>query len=131
MQASFDYERVLTPIGFTWLPIARVEIAFGNQREQLDMTCDSGSDLTLIPHQVGLSLGMRRGRAAKASLSGIAGGTPYVLKRVTLRIGPISVKCRVAWALSDDVPILLGRCDVFDRLTVTFDGRRRRVTFQK
>ena len=34
-----------------------------------------------------------------------------------------------AWAQTDDVPILLGRSDVFDRLAVTFSGRERRVAF--
>ncbi|GEM_PF-6176724 len=53
-RVSFEYERVLTPIGFTWIPIARVCLTFGRRRLELDMTCDSGADLTLIPHQVGL-----------------------------------------------------------------------------
>lgn len=95
------------------------------------MTCDSGADLTLIPHQVGLSLGMRRGTDAIATLSGIAGGTPYLLRRATLRLGLIQLRSRVAWAQRDDVPMLLGRTDVFDRLSVTFDGRRRRMTFRQ
>jgi len=74
---------------------------------------------------------MRRGTQAIATLSGIAGGTPYLLKTATLRLGPIRLRCRLAWAQSEDVPMLLGRTDVFDRLSVTFDGRRRRVYFRR
>lgn len=130
-RASFEYDRVLTPIGFTWLPVARAVIAYGRSRMRLDLICDSGADLTLIPLQVGLHLGMRRDETDAATLGGIGGGTPYLLRRVTIHLGPIRVRCRLAWALTDDVPLLLGRMDVFNRLLVTFDGKRRRVTFQQ
>ncbi len=130
-RVSFAYERALTPIGFTWIPMARVSLSHWRRRLELDMTCDSGADLTMVPFQVGKSLGMRRGTQTIATLSGIAGGTPYLLRSVTLRLGPIRLRCRLAWAQSEDVPMLLGRTDVFDRLRVTFDGRRRRVTFRQ
>jgi hypothetical protein len=125
---SFDYERVLTPIGFVWLPVARVTLRHGKAALELDMTVDSGADLTMLPYQVGLSLGFKRGTSRLSMLSGIAGGTPYLLKKATLEIGPIRLRSRVAWAQTDDVPILLGRCDVFDRLTVSFSGMERQVT---
>jgi hypothetical protein len=93
------------------------------------MTVDSGADLTMLPYQVGLSLDFRKGASRPSMLSGIAGGTPYILKKLILEIGPIRLRSRVAWAQTDGVPILLGRCDVFDRLTVSFSGMERRVTF--
>lgn len=92
------------------------------------MTVDSGADLTMLPFQVGLSLGFRKGTSHASTLSGIAGGTRYLLKKATLEIGPIRLRSRVAWAQTDDVPILLGRCDVFDGLTVTFSGIKRQLT---
>jgi len=126
---TFDYERVLTPIGFVWLPVARVTLRHAKAALELDMTMDSGADLTMIPLQVGISLGFSKGAAHASMLSGIAGGTPYLLKKATLEIGPIRLHSRIAWAQIEDVPILLGRCDVFDRLTVSFHGRARQVTF--
>jgi hypothetical protein len=93
------------------------------------MTVDSGADLTMIPLLVGSSLGFHKGSAHASTLSGIAGGTPYLLKKAMLEIGPIRLRARLAWAQTDNVPILLGRCDVFDRLTVSFDGKGRRVSF--
>lgn len=74
--------------------------------------------------------GFTMGKSRASTLSGIAGGTPYLLKKVFLEIGPFRILSRIAWALRDDVPMLLGRTDVLDRLVVTFNGRRRRVTFR-
>jgi hypothetical protein len=39
--------------------------------------------------------------------------------------------CRVAWAQRDDVPMLLGRVDVLDRLIVTLDGPQRKASFRE
>lgn len=127
----FPYERILTPIGFVWIPLARVEISRQSIRMELDMIVDTGADLTMIPYQVGVNLGLRRGRSRITTLSGISGGTPYVLKRVSFRIGPFRVSARTAWAQRDDVPMLLGRVDMLDRFKVIFDGRRRRVTIRR
>jgi len=45
---TFDYERVLTPIGFVWVPVARVKQRHGRNALELDMTVDSGVDLTML-----------------------------------------------------------------------------------
>src|ERR1051326_561111 len=110
---TFDYERVLTPIGFVWVPVARVILRHQRNALELDMTVDSGADLTMVPYQVGISLGFRRGKSHVSTLSGIAGGTPYVLQKALLEIGPIRLRSRLAWAQTDDVPILqIGRAHV-------------------
>jgi hypothetical protein len=128
-QAIFDNERVLTPIGYVWVPVVRVRLRHGGNALDLDMTVDSGADLTMLPYQVGLNLGFRKGTSRMSRLSGIAGGAPYLLKKAGLEIATIRLRRCVAWAQTDDVPILLGRCDVFDRPTISFNGRERRVTF--
>lgn len=56
---TFDYERVLTPIEFVWVPVVRVKLSHGKNALELGMTADSGADLTMLPYQGGLSLGFR------------------------------------------------------------------------
>lgn len=51
------------------------------------MTIDSGADLTMIPLQVGLGLGMSAGKSPIRYLSGITGGLPYILRRLTIQLG--------------------------------------------
>jgi hypothetical protein len=127
--ASFKFTRVLTPVGFSYLPIAEVEIRFGRRSVRIEMTVDSGADLVMIPRYVGHDLGLSLRGSAVRNLAGIGGGVPYVLKRVKLGIGSIALDARIAWAQRDDVPALLGRMDVFDRLRITFDGKRRDLVF--
>ncbi len=130
-EARFEFVRVLTPVGFVLVPVARIRLTYDGRTAELEMTIDSGADLTMIPFQVGLVLGMKPGRSAVRRLSGVAGGIPYILRVVRLGIGPFNIKSRVAWAQLDDVPILLGRADVFNRFRITFDERRRLVAFRR
>lgn len=126
---SFTFSRVLTPVGFSYLPIAEVDIRFARRSVRIEMTVDSGADLVMIPRYVGHDLGMILRKSPVRNLAGIGGGVPYVLKRVRLGIGSIGLSARIAWAQRDDVPALLGRMDVFDRLHITFDGKRRELIF--
>jgi len=128
---SFPYERVLTPIGFVWIPVARVRLFNRSNALELDMTVDTGADMTMVPFQVGLNLGLRRGKTRLSILSGISGRTAYLLKKVAIEIGPFRFAVRIAWAQDDLVPALLGRTDVLDHLRTTFDGPRRQVHFAK
>ena len=127
--ARFNFRRVLTPIGFVRVPTARVVLSHGRKTVELEMTIDSGADLSMIPYQVGVGLGLATGKTVH-NLSGVAGGLPYLLRRVLFRLGPFSFHARVAWAQRDDVPILLGRAGVFDRFAITFDEHRNSVTFR-
>lgn len=121
---------MLTPAGFVWVPIAQVRLSHGSRSLDVEMTVDSGSDLVMFPYQVGVLLGMERGTGPVKQLSGIAGAVPYVMKRVGIRIGPFSFRAKAAWAQDDEVPLLLGRADVFKRFVVSFDERRRTGTIR-
>jgi len=37
----------------------------------------------------------------------------------------------VAWSMTEEVPLLLGRMDVFERFRITFDERNRIVDFRE
>lgn len=112
-----------------YVPTARVILSHGKKSVELEMTIDSGADLSMIPYQVGVGLGLGSGKAVH-NLSGVAGGLPYLLRRLHFRLGPFSFLARVAWAQRDDVPMLLGRADVFDRFVITFHEHRSVITFR-
>lgn len=127
-RASFPFERVLTPLGFVWLPVARVTFSNRDRSLEMDAVVDTGADLTMIPLQFGLDLRLKPAHGDLRTLTGISGVTPYLLRRVRLQIGSILLESRIAWAQSDEVPVILGRTDALERLKCTFDGPKRRLT---
>ena len=92
---------------------------------------DSGADITLIPLSLGKLLGFRLDQQKVEQIGGIRGGIPVVYTKSIMRIGKEEFSIRVAWALIEDVPPLLGRTDVFDIFRVTFEQYKDLIIFEK
>jgi hypothetical protein len=118
-------------VGIILRPVASVLLSTSAATLEVAMYIDSGADMTLIPFRLGRALGFRQRPSDRiVELSGIGGaGVPYAVRRARMRIGDISLKIRLAWALIEEVPPLLGRLDIFPRFRIIFDERRLRVTF--
>lgn len=97
------------------------------------MYVDSGADITLIPFSVGKLIGLCRTRRDKLQrIFGVGrSSVPVLLKRVSMRIGSSEFDARVAWSQVEDVPLLLGRMDVFARFNITFKEKLRLTTFSE
>jgi len=129
---SFRYRREPSAaFGSILRPVASCFLSTNAAQFEVAMYIDSGADMTVIPFHLGRSLGFRQRPTDRVlELSGISGaGVPYVLRTARLRIGEQSFTIRLAWALIEEVPLLLGRVDVFPRFQILFDERRHRVIF--
>jgi hypothetical protein len=88
------------------------------------MFVDSGADYTLLPQTLGDVLGLRKEINDTLHRSkGVGGSIWVVMRRLQMRIGGHRFPVDVGWASTDDVPLLLGRADVFDRFDVRFSQR--------
>ena len=93
------------------------------------MYIDSGADISLIPRQLGDVLGLSFSKGQVSSIRGIGKGTiSVIISNVDAIIGTRTLKTRIAWALTEDVPLILGRLDIFDAFKVTFDQKNSIVT---
>ena len=53
----------------------------------------------------------------RGEIQGIGEGTvPYVLSQVRFQIEGTEVSARIGWALIEEVPFILGRLDIFQRI---------------
>ncbi len=96
---------------------------------QTFMYIDSGADMSLVPLQFGRALGLVLSKDTR-EIRGIGGrAIPVIMSRVKMRIGRKVLNARIAWSLTEDVPLILGRMDVFDVFKVTFDQAKRMVRF--
>lgn len=105
--------------GIVERPVARVIV---NRQFPEWMYVDSGADITLIPLSIGQLVGLRRtGNDRIQRIFGVGrSSVPVLIKWVSMRLGTIEFRARVAWSQVEDVPLLLGRMDIFKRFNVSF-----------
>ena len=92
---------------------------------------DSGADTTLIPFSTGEFLGLTYKESEVVKIGGLIGTTKAIRKKVTVKIGEVEFILNVTWALTESVPALLGRKDVFDKFDVTFKQKDGIVIFEE
>lgn len=92
---------------------------------------DSGADITMIPLSLGKLLGFEVDESEIQQIGGISGSVPVIYKKATMKIGAKDFSVRIAWALVEDVPPLLGRTDIFDAFKVTFEQYKGVIVFDE
>jgi hypothetical protein len=87
----------------------------------------------MIPYRFGKALRLERtARDRIRRIRGIAGrSVPYLVKRLTFIFGRRKISARVAWSMTEEVPLLLGRMDVFEKFRIIFDERSGVVDFRE
>jgi len=95
------------------------------------MYVDSGADMTLIPSDFGKLLGMDLSKN-RSALAGVTGAPMKVsLQSTETRIGASVQQAKVAVALRNDVPYLLGRDGVFKAFKITFEEYKQLTSFRR
>lgn len=92
---------------------------------------DSGADVTLIPLSLGKLVGLSRDERKVEHIGGIRGRVPVIYSQMLMKIGGIEIKTKVAWALIEEVPPLLGRQDIFDAFHIIFKQDKEQIIFEE
>ena len=110
-------------------PVARIILINGKTQVPEMVYVDSGADVTLIPRSVGELLNFKIEPDDKIEeVKGIGErGIPIVIKKVKIKIGEKLIDARIAWSLVEEVPLLLGRVDIFKLFDVTFEKERKTI----
>lgn len=130
---KFRYRKESSRItGATLRPVAEVLLEAGREKIEAAMYIDSGADITMVSLELGKALGFKQlPKDEILEIKGVSGGgVPYVLKKANLVINGETLPIRLAWALIEDVPLLLGRLDIFPKFKITFDERNELVIFE-
>ena len=133
MAVEFEFRPFWHPLfGEQCRPYATLQLSYAERSVWADFLIDSGADVMLIPYKVGLNLGLSvRLNEPVYTLGGVAMGLPVVYRTIKVRIGVHEISCRVAWALSEKAPAVLGRLDIFDAFHVEFRQDERKTVFTK
>ena len=130
---KFRYRKESSIITGTVLrPVADVILESGDFKVEAALYVDSGADVTMISLELGKALGFKQSPKDEIrEIKGVSGsGVPYILKRAILIINGKRLNIRLAWALIEEVPLLLGRMDVFNKFKITFDEKQELITFR-
>lgn len=130
MEIVFDFrEEVSRIFGPIKRPVAEV-IFKNNEKEILEYPyVDSGADISLISKSVGDSLGFTIEKTDEITeIKGISEReVPIIIKNVKMKIGEKIFDTRIAWALIEEVPLLLGRTDVFNLFDISFNKNTKTI----
>lgn len=130
MEIEFNFREEQSRIfGKILRPVARISIINNEIEIPEHLYVDSGADITLIPKSIGELLGFKIENIWEITeIKGIGEqGIPIVIKKVKMKIGEKIFETRIAWALVEDVPLLLGRLDVFNLFSICFDKNSKTI----
>jgi len=123
MEIEFDFRKEESRIfGYILRPVAGITFINNGREIWESVYVDSGADVTLISKSVGDALDFKIEK--EDSITEIKGvgerGVPIIVKKVKIKVGEKLFEARVAWALVEEVPLLLGRTDVFNLFNICF-----------
>jgi hypothetical protein len=92
---------------------------------------DSGADVTLIPLSLGRLLGLEVDEEKIEEIHGVGKqGIPIIFENIRVKIADYIFKTKIAWALIEEVPPLLGRIGIFDNFHVNFKQDEEIIEFE-
>ena len=130
MEIEFDFRKEESRIfGAIWRPVASVTLIHEEREIWESVYVDSGADVTLISKSVGDALGFKIEKEDNITeIKGVGErGVPIIVKKVKIKVGEKLFEARVAWALVEEVPLLLGRTDVFNLFDICFMKNEKTV----
>jgi len=119
-------------LGKVLRPVAEIDIrANGAEWFPTLMYVDSGADISLVPRSFGQLLGLDVSKNL-GEVRGIGEAVvPLSLQTVKMKIGPDTVEVKIAVALINEVPYILGRHDFFKFFKVTFEEYSKKIVVEK
>ncbi len=113
-------------------PVAQMEIrAGGGEWFPVIMYIDSGADISLVPRNFGDLLGLDLSKNL-GQVRGIGEAiVPLSLQDVEFKVDKHEVKVKIATALINQVPYVLGRYDFFKLFKISFQEYEKKVLMEK
>ena len=129
----YNFRKEKSSLGEILRPIADVVLESKGFKIEVPMYIDSGADISMIPLNLGKSLGFKQEKSdIIREIKGVSGaGIPYIVKKVGLILNGERLMIRIAWALVEQVPILMGRTDIFNKFRIVFNERKKYIDFEK
>jgi hypothetical protein len=132
-EIRFKGKKVRTPeIGEIWIPTAEIELITDKKNYFCEMIVDSGADITLVPRSLGEFLGFSFAKEKIREIRVIGEqAIPYIIRSINIKIGKYLFKSRIGIALIEEIPLILGRLDVFDHFDIELKQNSKVTVFKR
>lgn len=129
---TFPFQFKEIDFGKLFNPLVLLPVRTPNGWQSLWFLVDSGADTTVFPLRLAEKLGIRHLTGAKTSLFGIGKQALDAFPgKLTFQINGTEVNVRCYFTNSQVSSLLLGRLDVFERYSVTFDSSKKMIVFDE
>ena len=123
----FPYKRVRSDIfGVASIPVAKI-ILQGREEIAVDVIVDSGAVISIFPRSLCDLLGLDFDEGKGASVRTATGEEIRIrVHKVKMRVGEYAFDARAAFSENENVPYVLGRLDILDKIEIRLekDGTR-------
>ena len=128
----FPYKRVQSDIlGEVSIPVAKIFLQ-GREEIGVDVIVDSGAVISIFPRSLCdlLELNFEEGKGASVRT---ATGEEIRIRihKVKMRIGDYSLNVRAAFSESENIPYVLGRLDILEKVEIRFERDRTRFLMRQ
>lgn len=130
MRAEFAFKEEKSGLfGIIKRPVAAVTFVNGEKEILESLYVDSGADITMLPKSVGELLGFKMEKTDEIKeVKGVGErSVPIIIKKSQIKIDEKTINVRMAWSLIEEVPLLLGRIDVFNLFNISFQKAEKTV----
>jgi len=131
-QSAFPYRREYsTLVGEIHRPVATIYLQAANKKWRgFTLYADSGADITLLPKSACKGLGYSLKTGKSGYVGGITRGKIKVyIHELSIKLGEETFKARIAFAQTENIPLLLGRTDIFDHFKVCYNNKQKETVF--
>jgi hypothetical protein len=119
-------------LGDIFRPVA--QLAIKSEKSEwfpIIMYVDSGADISLVPRNFGALLDLDLNKNL-GQIRGIGDAiVPLSLQDVSFKVDDCAVKVKIAVALIDQVPYVLGRYDFFKLFKISFQEYENKIVMEK
>jgi len=128
----FPYRRVRSDsFGEVSIPVVKVFL-IGKEEIGVDVIVDSGAVISIFPKSLCNILGLIFDEGREASVRSATGEEIRVrIHKVSMRIGEFIFDARVAFSGLEEIPYVLGRLDVLEKIEIRFGKNGTRLLMEQ
>ena len=119
-----------------WQPLYPIELLHvyettkGNVIHKEEALIDSGADITCLPYDLGIYLGLEKYPQEMFLVAyGFGGEVSYFQRQIPIKIDGHKIYIPAAWIQGADTELIIGRAVVFDCFDITFRQHSKKIEF--